>query len=484
MSRFITATGWYLISLNENEVLSTKVNSLTQIDKTATINNAYLVSENKQSLPAPSHGDFNNSDWESVSSSYTATSSLGIWIYVTVSSENEWTQTGLDIDGEAADDYSGTSVSLNSAGDIVAIGAISNDGNGSNSGHTRIYQYSGSSWTKLGQDIDGEAALDGSGISVSLNSSGDIVAIGAYLNDGNGSSSGHTRIYEYNGTSWVQLGQNIDGEAAGDFSGTSVSLNSSGDIVAIGAYLNDGANQTDSGHTRIYQYLAGSWIQLGQDIDGEAADDNSGISVSLNSDGDIVAIGAHFNDGIDSNSNSGHTRIYQYDFKNNTWTQLGQDIDGEAAEDESGYSISLNSDGNIVAIGAYSNDGTNSDPNDNRGHTRIYQYSAGSWIQLGQDIDGEAAGDRSGISVSLNSAGDIVAIGAYGNGSNSGHTRIYQYNGTSWVQIAQDIDGEAGVDFSGYSVSLNSAGDRVAIGAPYNDGNNMADSGHARIYSI
>ena len=41
-------------------------------------------------------------------------------------------------------------------------------------------------WTKLGQDIDGEAALDRSGSSVSLNSAGDRVAIGAIGNAGSG----------------------------------------------------------------------------------------------------------------------------------------------------------------------------------------------------------------------------------------------------------------------------------------------------------
>src|SRR5210317_1933017 len=129
MSRFITATGWYLISLDKDEVLSTKVNSLTQIDKTSTINNAYLVTKNKQSSPAPSYGDFTNGDWESVSYDYTATSSLGIWVYVNVLDENDWEQTGQDIDGEAAEDRSGRSVSLNSDGDIVAIGAWGNNGN-------------------------------------------------------------------------------------------------------------------------------------------------------------------------------------------------------------------------------------------------------------------------------------------------------------------------------------------------------------------
>ena len=38
-----------------------------------------------------------------------------------------------------------------------------------------------------------------------------------------------------------------------------------------------------------------------------------------------------------------------------------------------------------------------------------------SFTQLGTDIDGEAAGDRSGQSVSMNAAGDRVAIGAYWN---------------------------------------------------------------------
>jgi len=40
--------------------------------------------------------------------------------------------------------------------------------------------------------------------SVSLSSDGTRVAIGAYLNDGNGNSSGHVRVYEYNGTAWTQ----------------------------------------------------------------------------------------------------------------------------------------------------------------------------------------------------------------------------------------------------------------------------------------
>ena len=55
-------------------------------------------------------------------------------------------------------------------------------------------------------------------------------------------------------------------------------------------------------------------------------------------------------------------------------------------------------------------------------------------MQLGLDIDGEAVGDRSGHSISMNAAGNRVAIGVYfndGNGSYAGHVRIYEWSGTA-----------------------------------------------------
>ncbi len=217
-------------------------------------------------------------------------------------------QIGSDIDGEATDDNSGVSVSLSSTGTRVAIGATNNDGNGSNSGHVRIYEESGGTWTQVGNDIDGEAADDQSGISISLSSTGDRVAIGASANDGNGNLSGHTRIYEESGGTWTQVGSDIDGEASADFSGRAVDLSSTGDCVAIGALFNDG-NGSSSGHVRIYKESGGTWTQVGSDIDGEAASDLSGISVSLSSAGTRVAIGAYLNDG--NGSNSGHVRIFE-----------------------------------------------------------------------------------------------------------------------------------------------------------------------------
>ena len=109
-------------------------------------------------------------------------------------------------------------------------------------------------------------------------------------------------------------------------------------------------------------------------------------------------------------------------------------------------------------------------------------------MDTGQDIDGKGNGDHSGISVSLSKDSRTVAIGAHYNGENgfrSGHVRVSSYNSTNpkWIEIGQDIDGENGGDRSGSSVSLSENGLTVAIGASGNDGNNGPFSGHVRTIS-
>jgi hypothetical protein len=398
-------------------------------------------------------------------------------IIFNLSSAQNWTQQGSDIDAEAGGDVSGESVSLSSDGSTVAIGAYGNDGNGGEAGHVRVYKNISGTWTQQGSDIDGEAAGDLSGWSVSLSSDGSTVAIGAYGNNGNGTVAGHVRVYKNISGTWTQQGSDIDGEAVGDYSGHSVSLSSDGSTVAIAAPYNDG-NGGEAGHVRVYKNISGTWTQVGSDIDGEAANDNFGWSVSLSSDGSTVAIGARKNTG--NGLRSGHVRV----FKNisGTWTQQGSDIDGEAGGDFSGNSVSLSSDGSTVAIGARSNDGTGS----YAGHVRIYKIISGTWTQVGADIDGEAGGDQSGRSVSLSSDGSTVAIGAYlndGNGTEAGHVRVYKNISGTWTQQGSDIDGEAGGDLSGVSVSLSSDGSTVAIGAGRNDGNGT-EAGHVRVYKI
>ncbi len=388
------------------------------------------------------------------------------------------TQIGSDINGEAAIDQSGYSISTSADGTIIAVGAPFNtNGSGFEAGHVRVYQNVTGVWLQIGADIDGELANDSSGHSVSLSADGTTLAIGAPYNDGNGSDSGHVRIYKNISGTWTQVGADINGEAIDDLFGYTVSLSADGSILAVGAPWNDG-NGPKSGHTRIFQNIAGVWTQIGTDINGEATDDWSGWRVSLSANGSIVAIGALYNDG--NGLDSGHVRVYQNIA--GVWTQIGADINGESGTDLSGYSVSLSATGTIIAIGGRYNDGNGT----NSGHVRVYQNSAGTWTQIGADINGEAANDQSGLSVSLSADGTVVAIGAPyndGNGTDSGHVRIYKNNAGTWIQKGTDINGEATGDLSGLRVSLAANNNTVLIGAPYNAGNGT-ESGQARVYDL
>ena len=107
-------------------------------------------------------------------------------------------------------------------------------------------------FSQVGIDIDGEDGGDRSGSSVAMSSTGTRIAIGAPLNDPSGNASaGHARVYDWDGTAWTQVGVDIDGEAAGDYSGSSVAMSSDGTRIAIGAQLKDGIGP-DAGHVRVF----------------------------------------------------------------------------------------------------------------------------------------------------------------------------------------------------------------------------------------
>jgi surface protein len=355
-----------------------------------------------------------------------------------------WTQIGGSINDRQAPDWFGHSLSLSRDGTILAIGASGRDTPSHTSGDVRIYQYS----------TPGETG----------------------------------GIWEQQ-TIITRYGLNNTGTYSGNKFGQSVSLSDDGTAVAIGAKENKTSRSeaiSNKGLTAIYKNTNGTWSQLGQDIIGEASDDESGHSVSINSDGTYVAIGARYNDG--NGNNAGHVRVYYYN--NTNWIQKGEDIDGEAAGDLSGYSVSISSDGNRVAIGAPDNNG---ETTSNTGQVRVYSYNTvnQTWVQLGQDLDGDV-GSAAGWSVSLNDAGTRVAFGAKNADNTAGHVQIWELNDDTnqWITLGDNmykIAGEASGDQSGYSCSLNGDGSRLAIGAPFNKNHpihSLADVGHVRVYGL
>ncbi len=369
---------------------------------------------------------------------------------------NAQSQLGQPIDGTKASENFGTSVSV--SGNRVAIGAVDHQVGSVIAGLVQVHELRGDRWVQLGQDLNGVDDSGEYGSSVSLR--GDRLAVGEPYGNSAGLESGRVRVYDLVAGTWRQVGQDIDGAAAADELGSRVSL--SGALLAVGAPGADTAGQV-----KIFEFVEGTWRQIGATINGEVRGDNSGSALSL--DGNRLAIGARDNEG--NGLTSGHTRVFE--LRAGAWVQLGGDIDGESAGDRSGYSVSL--DGDRVAIGAIGN----ADAGILAGHVRVYQYVNGAWVQLGQDLDGEAAGDRSGYSVSLQ--GDRLAVGAIqnaGNGSKSGHVRLYQLINSTWVQIGRDIDGAAPGDLNGRSVDLD--GRLLAVGAAQSN----ASAGQVRVYDL
>jgi Flp pilus assembly pilin Flp len=350
-------------------------------------------------------------------------SSMGhVRVYEDVS--GTWTQIGNDIEGVATGNYCGSSIALSADGNIIAVGSRTNGSNGTFAGHVRVFENIAGTWTQIGNAIAGDNTWDESGTSVSLSADGSIVAIGAPRHDGNGNESGQVRVFENIAGTWTKIGSDIYGLLPGHGLGISTSLSSDGRVLAVGAVSRSTA-ATSASYAMIYENVSGNWTQIGQVINAVLPSDYSGRSVSLSSDGTIVAIGES---GYSTSNNfqPGSVRIFEN--VSGTWTQIGSRIIGEASSDQSGASISLSADGDIIAIGAAGNDANGQ----NSGHVRVYRNISNTWVQAGSDIDGEEAQDYFGGSVSLSGSGDKLIVGAttlFTSTAKKGYAKVYDLSG-------------------------------------------------------
>ena len=403
-----------------------------------------------------------------------------------------WKQRGQVLLGDADGDRLGTSLVLSADATILAVGAPGDFNNNNIEGYVRVYRINddGWNWTQLGQTIYGKEIGDKLGWDVDLSPGGNILAIGAPGSYGLNDRTGYVRVCYLEGDdsssfSWKTLGEDIIGEELGDEFGESVSVSDDGQSVAVGADDNDG-NGTMSGSVRIYHFEDNmrSWEQIGRDIDGDGADDHSGLSVSLS--GATVAIGAPFND--HNGDDSGHVRVHQLNSDGSSWEQLGHDFGGDEKHDFFGNSVALSSDGKTLAIGAPGN--WNSAEEGLLGYVRVFYLNdtTSSWEQVGQDIRGESSGDYFGFSLALSADGKTLAVGAYANDNDnsdeSGHVRVYRIYDAIWTQIGDDIDGESAFDEAGYSVSLSADGNTVAIGSRGKSVEGVEARGCVRVFAI
>eukprot|EP00978_Attheya_sp_CCMP212_P018721 scaffold51759_cov54-Attheya_sp.AAC.2 len=379
-----------------------------------------------------------------------------------------WEQVGSTIIGQEEEARLGNPVSLSSDGKRMAVGGrLHGTGSRPDNGIVRVFEEINNKWEPMGQDIFGENANDWMGYSVSLSGNGRRLVVGA---SGYDNGAGLVQIYEFTGF-WNQLGGDLIGGHQSDFFGCWVSISRDGTTVAIGAYQKaEGSSFKKSnsdlrGYVRVFSFVKGRWLKKGNRIKGESAGDISGRSLSLSDDGSILAIGAQNNNG--NGEESGHARIFRFDNDKDNFVQMGQDLDGEDAGDHFGRAVSLSGDGGVIAVGAHLNDGNGNDS----GHVRVFKYDAGFelWLQIGDDIDGDQRLDQFGWQVTLSADGHTLGVGAWASERNNreeiGHVSIFRVIGGSWQKLGDDIIGEEEGDESGRSVSLSANGERIAIGA-------------------
>lgn len=133
------------------------------------------------------------------------------------------------------------------------------------------------------------------GASVALNGSGTLVVIGAPGESAFGlAKAGAVHIFAGSGTTWdIQAKLMASDAQAGANFGTSVSINDAGDVILVGA--NNATAGTRTGSGIVYKFVKSGTIWIQDAIITpyhKAATDAFGTSVSLNSTGDLAVIGA------------------------------------------------------------------------------------------------------------------------------------------------------------------------------------------------
>jgi hypothetical protein len=239
-------------------------------------------------------------------------------------------------------------------------------------------------------------------------------------------------------------------------------------------------------HT-LYMYDGSAWLPLlfgtteallppfGATAEDATPGDNFGYSVKVS--GMYAVVGAP-DDKIGNNSVQGSAYVFKKE--NGVWSQQAKLLASDgAAEDFFGTSVDI--DGDYIVVGAPSK---RVNGMESAGGIYVFYRSGNQWNQqamlLASDPD---SGDQFGGAVAI--SGSYLIAGAPFNDVSAqpdrGNAYIFSRSGTTWTQhaIISPTFGLPG-DQIGKSVDID--GDKVLIGAPFDDNNNTVNAGCAYIY--
>ena len=430
------------------------------------------------------------------------------------------------------DEFFGFSVATSADGNTLAIGLPKSDANilAPNTGSVQVFVQAGTTWS-LQSTLTAPNMQSGDqfGFAVALSGDGNTLAVAAPYEAGDRASTlaapnnGAPRagaVYVFTRDAigaWDRhaaylKASNAEGATAGqtdggDQLGLSLGLSADGNTLVAGAWNEDGdfhshidvsqgnvdaSNNAaaDSGAAYIFtRSAANSWAQQAYlKASNAGTGDQFGSAASISSDGNVVAIGAFHEDGgagDDGSPNNDHNggeetgAAYVFARNGTAWSQQSYlKAVGGARLDWFGWNLALAARGDLLAVGApfeTRHDGLKG------GVVHVYSRTGGGWA-LQSDVESMETFSGAaffGTAMAFDGNGKTLAVSAAGANVTQGQAYLFERVGAEWRQQSTFAAGNPDVgDQYGVSVALSADAHRLFIGAAGEAGDTSSTAGN------
>jgi trimeric autotransporter adhesin len=288
--------------------------------------------------------------------------------------------------------------------------------------------------------------------------------------------------------------------------GTTVAIGAVGDASSATGVDGDQSDDTAPYAGAVYVFRSGSdgWTQEAYlKPSNTAAFDQFGYALALSADGNLLAVGAPFEDsaasGVDGDQDDDSVpsagAVYVFERQLGSWSQRSYlKASNPGQGDRFGSAVALSSDGSTLAVGAIGEDsaasGVDGDQDDDSvnsaGAVYVFAASPAGWIQEAYvKASNPRALDHFGGAVALDADGATMAVGATGedsaatgvdgdqddaSASASGAAYVFARGPQGWSQEAYvKASNTAANDRFGTALALSANGDTLAVGATLED---------------
>jgi len=384
-------------------------------------------------------------------------------------------------------EFGGTS--LSGDGQYACFGAIREDKYGGDAGAAYVFNRGASGaegiWGQQQRLVgSGVQGADNYGWDTALNYNGNYAIVGNPLDDSPTHDVGSAYIFLRSGSTWSQQALlSPPATNSPSWFGVSVDMSGAGDWAVIGARFSD-VPVYDTGSAFWYQRSGTTWThrQTRSAPDAQTSD-RFAAQVAMSNDASTTVIGSDHED--TRGGNAGAAYVYVRSGTNWNYQAKLMAPDGQASDHFGRGTIGVSPDGNAVAIGAPWEDQRSGDA----GAVYMYTRSGTSWTYRQKIIAPHTGGHRFGASCDLSTGGNKLIVGApYDDQhyfSNNGHVYLYNRSGNTWYLEAEAIeDGELlnTNDHFGDTVAISDAGDVVLVSAPGKDNSPFGNDGTGYIY--